>query len=161
MTPRHHHASTRIPLTANLLLVVFLAVGCGPGHRHTDDGGTNTDTGTVTDAGPNTRVFTFEDHGFVNPFTGGVAWETTENADVLAMEWAFIGLSDVYATCSAAPDWTQVDAFLVNVAARGHQAILRPVVIGPGYGAGSYAPRTWPPATSATTATRTRTRAGT
>lgn len=82
----------------------------------------------------------FEDHDYVNPFTGGVAWETSLNADVLSMEWAFIGLSDVLPLCSGAFDWATVDDFLATVDARGHQAILRPVVFGPGYGDGNHAP---------------------
>jgi|GEM_PF-4601318 len=82
----------------------------------------------------------FEDHSYVNPFTGGVAWETSLNADVLSMEWAFVGLSDVLPLCSGGFDWTTVDDFLTAVDARGHQGILRPIVFGPGYGSGSYAP---------------------
>jgi len=140
VTTRNRRASRQLPVTASLLAVLFVA-GCGDtAGSSTNDSGTTTDTGVITDAGPNTRLFTFADHGFVNPFTGGVAWETSENADVLAMEWAFVGLSDVYPTCAGSPDWSDVDTFLTNVAARGHQAILRPVVFGPGYGAGSYAP---------------------
>ncbi len=82
----------------------------------------------------------FENHGYVNPFTGGVAWETAGNTEVLSMEWAFIGLSDVLPLCSGGFDWTSVDDFLTTVDARGHQGILRPVVFGPGYGQENYAP---------------------
>jgi len=82
----------------------------------------------------------FADHDFVNPFTGGVAWETSQNSDVLSMEWAFIGLSDVLPLCSGGFDWSSVDDFLSRVDGRGHQAILRPVVFGPGYGSGDFAP---------------------
>lgn len=82
----------------------------------------------------------FEDHGYINPFTGGVAWETALNQDMLAMEWAFIGFSEVLPLCSGAFDWTSVDEFLVRVDNRGHQAILRPVVFGPGYGQENFAP---------------------
>ena len=82
----------------------------------------------------------FADHGHVNPFTGGVAWETSMHADVLSMEWDFIGLSEVLPVCSGGFDWSTVDDFLARVDARGHQAILRPIVFGPGYGDGSYAP---------------------
>lgn len=95
--------------------------------------------GTV-DANGNPPVLTFADHNYVNPFTGGVAWETTLNTDVLSMEWDYIGLSEVLPLCSGAFDWTMVDDFLVRVALRGHQAILRPIVFGPGYGVGNYAP---------------------
>lgn len=82
----------------------------------------------------------FEDHAYVNPFTGGVAWETGSHADVLSMEWAFIGLSQVLPLCSGGFDWTTVDDFLASVDARGHQGILRPIVFGPGYGDENYAP---------------------
>ncbi|MCX7553665.1 hypothetical protein OS175_07225 [Marinicella sp. S1101] len=85
-------------------------------------------------------VLTFEDHGYINPFTGGVAWETTQNQAVLAMEWDFIGMSEVLPLCSGDFDWTVVDEFLTRVDARGHQAILRPILFGPGYGQESYAP---------------------
>lgn len=93
--------------------------------------------------GTSTPLF-FENHGFVNPFTGGVAWETSQNADVLAMEWAFVGVSDVLPLCAGPFDWASVDNFLATVASRGHQAILRPVFFGPGYGLGSYAPADLP-----------------
>lgn len=83
---------------------------------------------------------TFADHGHVNPFTGGVAWETSNHSEVLSMEWAFIGLSDVLPLCSGGFDWTSVDNFLSAVDARGHQGILRPVVFGPGYDQENYAP---------------------
>ena len=86
----------------------------------------------------------FEDHDFVNPFTGGVAWETSQNADVLAMEWAFVGVSEVLPLCAGSFDWASVDSFLATVAARGHQAILRPVFFGPGYGIGNFAPADLP-----------------
>ncbi len=86
------------------------------------------------------RALTFADHGHVNPFTGGVAWETEKHPDVLSMEWAFIGVSDVMPLCSGGFDWTSVDDFLSAVDARGHQGILRPVVFGPGYGQENYAP---------------------
>jgi hypothetical protein len=82
----------------------------------------------------------FADHDYVNPFTGGVAWETSQNSDVLSMEWAFIGLSEVLPSCAGPFDWSSVDDFLNTVDARGHQAILRPVVFGPGYGTGNFAP---------------------
>ena len=75
-----------------------------------------------------------EDHGFVNPFTGGVAWETSQNADVLSMEWDYVGVSEVLPLCAGAFDWASVDGFLARVASRGHKAILRPVFFGPGYG---------------------------
>ena len=95
VTTRNRRASRQLPVTASLLAVLFVA-GCGDtAGSSTNDSGTTTDTGVITDAGPNTRLFTFADHGFVNPFTGGVAWETSENADVLAMECAFVGLTDV------------------------------------------------------------------
>lgn len=93
---------------------------------------------SLVNAAGNSLVF--EDHGYVNPFTGGVAWETSEHEDVLAMEWRFIGLSEVLPSCSGDFDWSTVDAFLNRVNARGHQAILRPVLFGPGYGQGSFAP---------------------
>ncbi len=87
-------------------------------------------------------LLAFEDHDYVNPFTGGVAWKTPSNADVLAMEWKFIGVSEVLPLCAGSFDWAIVDGFLATVAARGHQAILRPVFFGPGYGDGdgSFAP---------------------
>ena len=85
-------------------------------------------------------TLTFADHGHVNPFTGGVAWETDNHPDVLSMEWAFIGLSDVLPLCSGGFNWTSVDDFLSAVDARGHQGILRPVVFGPGYDQENYAP---------------------
>ncbi|MCB9629270.1 MAG: hypothetical protein H6725_18005 [Sandaracinaceae bacterium] len=145
MNSRYHSDIGHPYITVGLLLLALVAASCSCSRRGEDmgpprDAGADMDTGTNSDAGTDTRRFTFQDHGFVNPFTGGVAWETSQNADVLAMEWAFVGLSDVYPTCSAAPDWTVVDTFLANVAGRGHQAILRPVVFGPGYGAGSFAP---------------------
>ena len=87
-----------------------------------------------------TSELVFEDHNYVNPFTGGVAWETANNTEVLAMEWAFIGLSEVLPLCSGAFDWTSVDDFLTRVDSRGHQAVLRPVVFGPGYVLENYAP---------------------
>ena len=87
-----------------------------------------------------TSEFVFEDHGYVNPFTGGVAWETANHVDVLSMEWAFVGLSDVLPRCSGAFDWSSVDDFLARVVTRGHQGILRPVVFGPGYIEENYAP---------------------
>lgn len=87
----------------------------------------------------------FEDHDYVNPFTGGVAWETEDNADVLSMEWAFVGVGDVMPDCNvAAFDWSVVDDFIARVASRGHQAILRPVFFGPGYGDGNFAPANMP-----------------
>jgi len=92
-------------------------------------------------ANGNNSELAFEDHGFVNPFTGGVAWETDLNTDVLSMEWSFIGLSDVLTNCSDDFDWSTVDSFLTRVNSRGHQAILRPIVFGPGYGNENYAPR--------------------
>ena len=82
----------------------------------------------------------FEDHDFVNPWAGGVAWRTPLNADVLSMEWAFIGVSDVLPTCAGSFDWSTVDQFLVDATSRGHQAILRPVFFGPGYVSENYAP---------------------
>lgn len=85
-------------------------------------------------------LLAFEDHEYVNPFTGGVAWETSQNADVLAMEWAFVGVNEVLPLCDGPFDWAMVDLLLARVASRGHQAILRPVFFGPGYGAGSFAP---------------------
>lgn len=91
----------------------------------------------------NTSTFlAYEDHDFVNPFTGGVAWATATNADVLAMEWRYVGVSEVLPLCAGPFDWMIVDQFLAGVASRGHQAILRPVFFGPGYGAGdgSFAP---------------------
>ncbi|TDR16366.1 hypothetical protein [Marinicella litoralis] len=95
---------------------------------------------TTADANEGPTVLAFEDHGYVNPFTGGVAWETSNHADVLSMEWAFIGLSEVLPLCSGGFDWTSVDDFLATVDARGHQGILRPIVFGPGYGDENYAP---------------------
>ncbi len=62
------------------------------------------------------------------------------NADVLSMEWGFVGLSEVLPLCSGSFDWSSVDNFLANVDGRGHQAILRPIVFGPGYGQENYAP---------------------
>lgn len=85
-------------------------------------------------------LLVFEDHDFVNPFTGGVAWETEQNGDVLSMEWAFVGVGEVLPLCSGSFDWTDLDDFLARVASRGHQAILRPIFFGPGYGLGSYPP---------------------
>ena len=97
-------------------------------------------------------VLAFEDHEYVNPFTGGVAWETSLNAEVLAMEWAFIGVSEVLPLCAGGFDWSSVDGFLSRVASRGHQAILRPVFFGPGYGSGASRRRTLRLRTSTTTA---------
>lgn len=77
---------------------------------------------------------TYAAHGEVNPFTGVVAWSTSAKPGAIAMEWAFVGLSDVMPSCGAptAFDWSSVDATLASHAARGHQTILRPVTIGPG-----------------------------
>ncbi len=96
--------------------------------------------GAVVYAYGDKPLLVFEDHDFVNPFTGGVAWETDLNVDVLSMEWDFIGISEVLPLCSGGFDWTTVDSFLNRVASRGHQAILRPIVFGPGYGIENYAP---------------------
>ena len=87
----------------------------------------------------------FEDHDYVNPFTGGVAWETENHADVLSMEWAFVGVNDVMPDCDQVLfDWTPVDDFIARVASRGHQAILRPIFFGPGYGDENFAPANMP-----------------
>ncbi len=94
--------------------------------------------------GGTSTLLVFEEHDFVNPLTGGVAWETSLNADVLSMEWAFVGVSDVLPLCAGTFDWPMVDDFLETVASRGHQAILRPVFFGPGYGLGNYAPADLP-----------------
>ncbi|WP_154222298.1 hypothetical protein [Marinicella rhabdoformis] len=94
----------------------------------------------LVEARGNSPVLTFADHGHVNPFTGGVAWETSNHPDVMSMEWAFIGLSDVLPLCSGGFDWTSVEDFLSAVDARGHQGILRPVIFGPGYGQENFAP---------------------
>jgi len=94
----------------------------------------------VVNANGTNPELVFEDHGFVNPFTGGVAWETDLNTEVLSMEWDYIGLSEVLPLCSGDFDWTTVDNFLMRVSSRGHQAILRPVVFGPGYGDENFAP---------------------
>ncbi len=96
--------------------------------------------------GGTSTLLAFEDHDFVNPFTGGVAWDTASNADVLAMEWRYVGVSEVLPLCAGSFNWMIVDQFLAMVASRGHQAILRPVFFGPGYGDGdgNFAPADLP-----------------
>ncbi len=138
-----------IRLTLLPLLLWVLLIGA-----HGDGDGLPADPGPVpaslalgsSPAMPDgsSTLLAFEDHGFVNPFTGGVAWETNQNADVLAMEWAFVGVGDVLPLCAGPFNWTSVDDFLATVASRGHQAILRPVFFGPGYGMGNFAPTDLP-----------------
>ncbi len=129
-TRSHLHRHLRIRNLRWTRLAVLLLIMCVPpagadGRGQLSDGSTG---------------LAFEDHGFVNPFTGGVAWETDLSTDVLAMEWAFIGVNEVLPLCAGPFDWTVVDMFLARVASRGHQAILRPVFFGPGYGVENFAP---------------------
>ncbi|MEM8930212.1 MAG: hypothetical protein AAGE94_03510 [Acidobacteriota bacterium] len=140
MTVDDTRASRRI---APILLAAFLATapaGADATRTAASAGSEDGLPATVTTRGGTSTHLAFADHAYVNPFTGGVAWETTMNADRLSMEWAFIGVSDVLPLCAGAFDWTVVDTFLANVASRGHQAILRPVFFGPGYVLENYAP---------------------
>ena len=126
----------RAPKWIGLAVLLLWALPTGadePGHGLLSDLDRAPAEGTST-------FLEFEDHGFVNPFTGGVAWETSQNADVLSMEWDFVGVSEVLPLCAGPFDWASVDDFLARVASRGHQAILRPVFFGPGYGIGNFAP---------------------
>ncbi len=98
----------------------------------------STPVDAIASADTATPTLAFQDHGYVNPFTGVVPWGNNEGAsripDVFAMEWRHVGLSEVYPVCSGPGEWSKVDDFLRAVALRGHQAILRPVVVAPGYG---------------------------
>ncbi len=90
--------------------------------------------GTPALHGGTSTFLDFEDHAYVNPFTGGVPWADGQVTDAIAMEWAFVGVSEVLPHCTGAFNWMFVDDLLTDIAGRGHQAILRPVFFGPGYG---------------------------
>ncbi|MDA8020608.1 MAG: hypothetical protein MPN21_24485 [Thermoanaerobaculia bacterium] len=141
---RNVRVSRWIGFTLPLLLWAPPAVAAGDGRDLLLDHGRASAQRPLGDdpvrRGSASTLLEFEDHDYVNPFTGGVAWETSQNADVLAMEWAFVGVSEVLPVCSGPFDWTIVDMFLARVASRGHQAILRPVFFGPGYGLENFAP---------------------
>lgn len=62
----------------------------------------------------------------VQPMTGIVLWTTSEHnrTDAIQLEYRYVGYDEVV-DARGAYDWAKVDAVLDEVAARGHQAILR------------------------------------
>lgn len=69
----------------------------------------------------------------VQPMTGIVLWTTSEHnrTDAIQLEYRYVGYDEVV-DAQGAYDWSQVDTVLDEVAARGHQAILRFYFVYPG-----------------------------
>ena len=62
----------------------------------------------------------------VQPMTGIVLWTTSEHnhTDAIQLEYSYLKYGDVVAV-RGQYDWTVMDRLLKEVAARGHQAIIR------------------------------------
>eukprot|EP01129_Flabellula_baltica_P001500 TRINITY_DN1142_c0_g1_i1.p1 TRINITY_DN1142_c0_g1~~TRINITY_DN1142_c0_g1_i1.p1 ORF type:complete len:419 (+),score=74.21 TRINITY_DN1142_c0_g1_i1:704-1960(+) len=88
--------------------------------------------------------FTYEKHDYINPWTGAVAWTTTNRPTLLSMEWIYLGVEQVLPTCSGSFDWSPLDNQISDISSRNHQVIVRPIFYGPGYGSGSYVPSDMP-----------------
>jgi hypothetical protein len=126
----------------NLLLAILflgltgLAAGCGQGQNTSDAPDREPTTGMAPNDGLEYRNIRLKSAVTdVQPMTGIVFWTNNEayvDSDAISLEYSYMAYNDI-ATSESVYDWSTVDRLLDQVAARGHQVILRFFYVFPGY----------------------------
>ena len=125
----------------NLVLAILflgltgLAAGCGQGQNTSNA----PEQEPATDPAPNQgleyrNVRLKSAVTDVQPMTGIVFWTDNEayvDSDAISLEYSYMAYNDI-ATSEGVYDWSPIDRLLDQVAARGHQAILRFFYVFPG-----------------------------